>query len=91
MNKQRRKVLNDYIKELYGVKEKLEEIKGGIESVRDEEDDSYSNLPEGLMYSEKGDIMQENIDSMDNIGSNIDDVISQLDDTIDELQEIIDK
>ncbi len=53
-------------------KEKLEEHKGvaadvqsQLETLRDEEQEYYDNMPEGLQAGEKGDKAQEAIDSID--------------------------
>lgn len=49
-----------------------------LEEVRDEEQDAYDNLPEGLQYSERGDLMQEAVDNLDEAVDYLDDVISSL-------------
>jgi division protein CdvB (Snf7/Vps24/ESCRT-III family) len=77
MNKERRNEIQKCIDE-------LEDIKSRLESVRDSEDEAFSNLPDSLQYSEKGDIMQENVDQLD-------DATGQIDDVLDILQEIIEK
>lgn len=48
MNKQRRDILSSKVAELETLKSQLESIKEDIESVHDEEDDAYSNLPDGI-------------------------------------------
>ena len=77
MDKQRRKKLEDVLDRLQGCMMDLEYIK-------EEEQESYDNLPESLQYSEKGEQMQENVDDLDY-------VISDLDQVIDSVNEIIDK
>ena len=51
-----------------------------LEEVRDEEQDAYDNLPEGLQYSERGDLMQEAVDNLDEAVDYLDDVLSSLED-----------
>ena len=75
MNKARRNEIQKCIDE-------LEDIKSRLEGVRDDEDDAYNNLPEGLMYSEKGDTMQEYIDDIDSEIGNLEDTISNLQDIV---------
>ena len=51
-----------------------------LEEVRDEEQDAYDNLPEGLQYSERGDLMQEAVDNLDEAVDYLNDVLSSLED-----------
>ena len=73
MNKQRRKALNDAI-------EKLTELKEIIDSIREEEQDAYDNLPESLQDSEKGEQMYDNCDDLETAASDLEDVIDNLED-----------
>lgn len=65
MNKQRRKNLLDVAEHLQDALDRLSEI-------RDEEQDTFDNMPESLQYSSRGDAMQEAIDIMDEWESTID-------------------
>jgi len=76
MNKERRKVLQ-------GIVDALDEQKVCIETVYEEEQEAYDNLPESIQYSERGETMSNNVSEME-------DVASELDDLIGRLQEIID-
>ena len=76
MNKARRKWLGDIIAQLTKKKDDLE-------SVRDEEQEAYDNLPESIQYSERGDAMGEYVTDLDDAASSIDDVMSTLQDIID--------
>lgn len=51
-----------------------------LETARDEEQEAYDNLPEGIQDSERGDAMQEYIDALDDAVSALDDVLSSLQD-----------
>lgn len=75
MNKARRNELNYAIKQLY-------EAFNTIESVREEEEEAYDNLPESIQNCERGEVMQENIDNLEDVTSQIEDIISILDDII---------
>ena len=45
---------------------------------KDEEEMAFDNLPESLQYSERGDIMQDNITNLDNAITGLDDAKSAL-------------
>lgn len=71
MNNTRRKTLKQAVT-------LLENANNIIESVLDEEQDSYDNLPEGLMDSDRGTQMEENIDTLSNIQDEISNFIDEL-------------
>jgi hypothetical protein len=74
MNAQGRKEIAKYIAS-------LEEIKNNLDSMREEEEDKFDNMPEGIQESERGEDMQEAIE-------NLEEAVSNLEDTIDILNEI---
>lgn len=74
MNKARRKRL----KEAY---DKLQEAKEILSSVREDEQDSYDNLPDNFRYAEKGEQMQTYIELLEEADGYLDDanfVIEQI-------------
>ena len=71
MNAQGRKEIAKYIAS-------LEEIKDKLESMKDDEEDKFDNMPEGLQDSERGEAMQEAIKQLETACDNLDDVISAL-------------
>ena len=75
MNKQRRNALNAIVK-------KIDKLVYELNYIKDEEQDAFDNLPEGLQMSERGDHMQENIDNLDTI-------IAYLENAADDIEEII--
>lgn len=75
MKEQRLKILNDCLSA-------IQEAHDVLEGVRDEEEEAYDNMPEGLQESERGDMMQDAIDCLDESVGYIDDVISNLEDVI---------
>lgn len=91
MNKERRKALSDAIDALEKAKEKIEEAISTVETCREEEQDSYDNLPEGVQAGERGDVMSENVNSLDEALSNIEDMPDIIDETINSIQEAIDR
>ena len=60
MNAQRRKALAEAIDFIY----KAHSI---LETVKDEEQEAYDNLPESIQYSDRGEQMSENVDNLDEI------------------------
>lgn len=75
MNNVRRKELREIVAE-------LEKVKGRLESVMDDEQDAYDNLPEGLQCSSRGEDMDEAISTMS-------DVCDSLDEAIDGINELV--
>lgn len=74
MNKIRRKALADII-------ELIKEVRERLEAIRDEEQEAFDNMPEGLQASERGELMEDYISTMD-------EMLDALD--TDGLQEIVD-
>ncbi|GHV18128.1 hypothetical protein FACS1894169_14370 [Bacteroidia bacterium] len=75
MNKARRKELNEIRAELQGLMERLEIIK-------DEEQESFDNMPEGLQYSERGEKAENAISNLEYAYDNISDAIDRIDEAI---------
>ena len=71
MNKSRRATLNM-------IANALQELKSQLETVRDEEQDAFDNMPESFQESERGETMQEMIDNMDYANDSLDDAISYI-------------
>lgn len=62
--------------------ELLQEAYDDLEMVKDEEEEAYDNMPEGLQESERGDMMQEAIDALD-------DALWPIETAHDDLEEVI--
>lgn len=73
MNKARRKAIED-------IQSKIIELKELIESVCEEEQEAFDNLPESIQYSERGDAMQEAIDNLESACSSCEEVEDYLTD-----------
>lgn len=91
MNKERRKELSKAICHLEKAKGEIESAKEIIETCKYEEEEAYDCLPESLQEGEKGDMMQENIDSLDEAFSIIEDWPDDIDEAISSVQEAIDR
>ena len=59
----------------------LREAQSIIECCKDEEEEAYDNLPESFQDGERGEEMQEYIDTMD-------EVLDAIDDAADSIEEI---
>lgn len=75
MNKQRRKEIDELIKEAEALKDKIEEI-------LNEEQDYFDNMPENFQFSERGENSQQAIDDLEEAQSSIEDCISYLESSI---------
>lgn len=60
----------------------LGNIRFMIDSVRDAEEESYYNLPEGIQESERGMVMEDNVNSLETISDDIDNIISDIESLI---------
>ena len=78
MNAQRRKQINDLIEQASVLAGKANDLVGEIETLRDEEQDYFDNMPESLQGGEKGDKAQTAIDALDNAVSSMQEVESNL-------------
>ncbi|EAW1150021.1 hypothetical protein I9F91_001562 [Salmonella enterica] len=56
---------NERRKRLAAFSQQLSELKDDVQSVLDEEEEAFNNLPEGLQSGERGDGMQAAIASLD--------------------------
>lgn len=71
-------------KQIEAIISKLEDLRDEIETLKDEEQEKYDNLPESLQDSERGETFTDNVDNMETAYDDIDDAISN-------LQEILDR
>lgn len=71
MNKQNRKVIEGYINS-------LEDIKQNIESMLEDEETKFDNMPEGLQESERGEALQNAIDNLDSAISAIEEAVEYI-------------
>lgn len=53
-----------------------------IESMRDEEQDAFDNMPEGIQYSERGEHMEEMISVMDDALCSLDEIADSMNDEV---------
>lgn len=60
MNKQRRKRLEQ-------VEGQIRELMAEIESIKEEEQEAFDNLPESMQYASKGEAMEAAIENLDSL------------------------
>jgi hypothetical protein len=65
----------------------VEQVLGDIESLRDEEQDKYDNMPESLQGSDRVDAMQEGITYLDDAASALESAQGELQTAIDDAEE----
>lgn len=75
MNRKRRKQLEAALGQ-------AEELKETIECLRDDEQEAHDNLPESIQYGERGEAMQEIVDSLDYAVSNLEDAIDNINEAL---------
>lgn len=71
MNKMRRKKISSIVSDLTRIQEE-------IESIRDDEQDYFDNMPENLQGSERGEIAESAIDALDAASGNLEEAIGNL-------------
>ena len=71
MNAEQRKKLNE-------AQRVLELQKGVIEGVKDENQDSFDNMPEGLQQGEKGEQFSNAIEALENCLSSLEEAVDHL-------------
>jgi uncharacterized coiled-coil DUF342 family protein len=65
VNKEQRKTLARLVDDADELRGKIDDLKAEIETVRDEEQDKFDNLPENFQDGDRGQRMQAAIDAMD--------------------------
>ena len=72
MNKIRRKTLAQIVAKLEELENLRSEIVERLEEIKDEEQEALDNMPESLQESERGQQMQEYIDTMSSVLDDLD-------------------
>lgn len=70
-------------KKLKLIIQQIESISEDLSIIREEEEERFDNLPEGLQESQKGQDMESNAEDLDDAGSHLFDAISSIQDAID--------
>lgn len=77
MNDKRRREIKKLMKKWEQVNSIAEEIRLDIETIRDEEQEAFDALPEGLQNAERAEHMIACVDAMDEVMSYMDDVVGK--------------
>lgn len=87
MNKERRKQIRSIVTLLESTLPILQEQSEQLESVTDDEQQSYDNMPEPMQYSERGSEMEDNISTLEEHQQILDDAIEFINTCIENLKE----
>ena len=60
----------------------LRELFDSVQEIREEEEESLENMPEGIQESERGELMQEGLDQLDEVLGSITEAGETLEDLI---------
>lgn len=74
MNKDRRKQIAEVIKSLETVKEDISALAADVETIREEEQEYFDNMPESFQMGEKGEKAEAAIDALDSAHSDLEDI-----------------
>lgn len=88
MNKQRRKALAEIVSQLEEAKRIITSSRCELEDLQDEEYEAYENLPNSLHDSERGEIMSNNADILEEAASDLDGLDDQIEDILTNLENI---
>ena len=74
MNNERRKKIAEAVEQINAAIGNIENAKAILDECKDEEQDAFDNLPEGLQSSERGECMEENIGYLEAAISELDNI-----------------
>lgn len=69
-------------KQLAKLVEQLESIMSDIDTIREQEQEAYDNMPDSIQESERGDRMSEIIDSIQYAYDNVSDAVDNINEAI---------
>ena len=78
MNRERRKALNALAEQVRELSSQFDHLREQAEELRDQEQEARDNLPESLQDGERGQLMQETIDAIEDAVSELDSIEQQL-------------
>jgi uncharacterized protein YukE len=83
MNQDRRAKIETAVEELRNALSTMQELHATLESLRDEEQEAFDNLPEGLQQADRG-------QSMEAIASALDDAVDTLSSALGDIDNVAD-
>ncbi len=75
MNKTRRKWIVNLVQRLY-------DVQSEVDSIAEEEQEAYDNLPDNLNDTDRANDMYENVDDLQDISNDIEDIIDRLNEVL---------
>lgn len=87
MNKARRTLIDRECTAIRELVSQLRDHMEALESLRDEEQECYDNMPEGLQGSDQGQRIEGIANDLDSAISTLDSAISEVDNAVDEIEE----
>lgn len=75
-------------KTLENLSKELTKLGNTVETIEDENQNAYDDMPEGLQSGEKGEALANAVDQLTNVRDNIDSAISSVDEAVDNLSAI---
>ena len=86
MNKARRKTIAELRERLDALKAQADDLESEIETIRDEEQEYFDNMPESLQGGDKGQAAEEAVSHLDTALDAIQEVVSQAEAASDALE-----
>lgn len=87
MNKQRRKEIDKLRERIQVLGGQVADLRGDVESIRDEEQEVLDNMPENFQEGEWGEQVQAAIDALDEVASGLEEFdFEELDGKLEEAQ-----
>lgn len=80
MNNKTRTQLRKISNEMDALLAKIEDLKTDLESIQEDEQDKYDNMPEQLQDTDNGCRMYEGIEQLEDLVSRLDSLVSELED-----------
>ncbi len=87
MNRERRKQINENKKIVDMMLALMDHLT--LENVKDDEQEAFDNMPEGLQMSDRGSDMEQNVEALDEIINKLDEIQDMLIDIQVDLEEFI--
>lgn len=72
MNKERRQKIKAVIDKIGSIQQMIIEISEELEQIRDDEQEAFDNMPEGIQESARGEKMQNAIEIIEDVMSELD-------------------
>lgn len=87
MNKDRRKALDAIRHQIEVAKDALEEQVTNLGDVRDEEQESFDNMSEGLQATETGQVIYAAADALSNAHTELEAIVEEFQSVLDQIDE----